>query len=87
MTWRLTRVPNPFKIQSELTVNTLLDSLGLTPGVAARLRECKRTSDEVTGQPGFGWSKSTETAFKRWDRCIRRALRAVAKLLWLDEAP
>jgi flagellar biosynthesis GTPase FlhF len=47
------------KIQSELTVNTLLDSLGLTPGVAARLRECKRI-DEVTGN--LALMVSTETA-------------------------
>ena len=36
------------KIRGELTVNTLLDSLQLTPGIAARLRDSKRI-DEVTG--------------------------------------
>lgn len=35
------------KIQSEITVSSLLDSLMLTPGIAARLRGCKRI-DEVT---------------------------------------
>lgn len=40
------------KIQSELTVNSLLDSLQLTPGIAARLRGCKRI-DEVTANLAF----------------------------------